>query len=115
MTRPAPEPLTAEALLRDFLANYEFGDDVDARIRSTLDAAPATPAPALRELFRPYFEAHSDPSEDNEWCLKHLPSVEGVRAALAASAPVAGGLDRRLPREWTGDKPEIASERRSTP
>jgi hypothetical protein len=44
------EPLTAEALLRDFLDNYEFGDAVDAKIRATLDAARDRPGLAALDL-----------------------------------------------------------------
>ncbi len=44
--------------------------------------------PALRALFDVYFEKHEDATND-EWCMKHLPRVEDVRAAYIAAAEAA--------------------------
>jgi hypothetical protein len=50
----------------------------------------------LRALFTPYFDdAHDDADGDAEWCMKHLPSPQQVRAALAAEpVPVPEDVER---------------------
>ena len=63
-------------------------------IRPVLATAPE-PTPELREFFGRYLEHHPDAQEDEEWCMKHLPTPAEFRAALAASpAPEPTGLER---------------------
>ncbi len=64
----------------------------------------------LRDLFARYIVSHGEPAEwsdDGGWCLKHLPTIAEVQAALAsipAQAVEPGPLDvERLARAMTGD------------
>jgi hypothetical protein len=68
-------PIARNSLLGKSLTDEEF-------------AAITEPRNELRDLFARYIEAHGEPEEwsDDGWCMKHLPSVSEVAAALAKAS-----------------------------